>query len=107
MKKQPKIYVFYMGIAIFAVGMVLKFLFSEADGAMLMLPFVLIGFGSGIIGVGVVNILGKKKLEHHPAILSLTFVVLNNFVACWVALGALFIHIASLFVCSLIYSKKF
>lgn len=140
MKKQPKIYVFYLGIAIFAGGMLLKFLFPAAKGAMLSLPFVLTGFGSGIIGVGVVNILRKRRIENNPAkareyeiaekdernirlrekagyaawhitivvlaILPLAFLVMDNFVACWFALGALFIHIASLFTFIFIYNKK-
>lgn len=141
MKKRPKVYIFYMGIAIFAVGMLLKFLLPEASRAMLTLPAVLTGFGAGIVGVGVANILRIKRIENNPekareyeiaekdernirvreragyaawhvtlfilGILMLTFVFLDDYVACWFVLGALFIHIAGLFVSITIYNKKF
>lgn len=66
MKNQPKSYIFYMGIIIFAIGLLLKFLIPESDGALQTLPFVLTGFGAGIIGVGVVNIFRKRMIDNNP-----------------------------------------
>lgn len=140
MKKQPKSYIFYMGIIIFVVGLLLKFLIPASDGALQALPFVLTGFGAGIIGVGVVNIFRKRMIDNNPqkakqyeinekdernirirekagyatwyttlfmlSAISLTFVVLDYKVAGFISLGALFIHIISLFVYIHIYNKK-
>jgi len=66
MKKDPKSYVFYLGFALFAVGLILAFLFPDADDIMQALPFVLVGCGSGIISVGIVNIMRKKKIDKDP-----------------------------------------
>ncbi len=141
MKGKPKAVVFYLGIVIFAVGMLLQFLFPEAEGAMQSLPLVLTGFGAGIIGVGVANILRKRNIDSHPekarqyeiaekdernvrlrekagyatwyvtlfvlAILSMVLVVLNQYLACFLALGALLIHVIGWFVFMYIYSKRF
>jgi len=140
MNKKPKSYIFYMGIGIFAVGLLLKLVFADAEGALLTIPFVLTGFGAGIIGVGVVNLYRLKLLKNNPekakqyevaekdernirlreksgyatwyvtmfilAILSMTLLVLNDNLACWLTLGALTIHIASFFVYIAIYNKK-
>ncbi len=140
MKRQPKSYVFYMGILIFAVGLILNFLIPESSGALRSVPFLLTGFGAGIIGVGVVNLIRKKMLDNNPekakqyeieekdernirlrekagyatwytslfmlAILSLTFIVLDYKIPCFIALGALMIHIVSLFVYIHIYNRK-
>lgn len=140
MKKQPKSYILYMGIVIFAIGLLLRFLIPESDGAWQALPFVLTGFGAGIIGAGVVNIFRKRMIDNNPekakqyeiaekdernirlrekagyatwytslfilAALSLTFVILDYKVACFLSLGALFVHIISLFIYIYIYNKK-
>lgn len=140
MNKQPKSYVLYMGIIIFVVGLLLKFLIPASDTALQALPFVLTGFGAGIIGVGVVNIFRIRMIDSNPkkakqyeinekdernirirekagyvtwytslfvlSTISLTFVVLNYIVASFISLGALFIHIISLFVYIYIYNKK-
>ena len=66
MKKQPKAYIFYMGIIIFAAGLLLKFIFPEAAGVMQSLPFVMSGFGAGLIGVGISVIFRKKMIENDP-----------------------------------------
>lgn len=66
MKKQPKTYIFYMGIAIFTIGILLRFLVPEATGALRSLPFVLTGFGAGIVGVGIANLFRKRILEKNP-----------------------------------------
>ena len=55
-----------MGIIIFAAGLLLKFIFPEESGAMQSLPFVLSGFGAGIIGVGVAGIFRKRAIENDP-----------------------------------------
>jgi hypothetical protein len=140
MKKQPKSYVLYMGIIIFVVGLLLKFLIPASDGALQALPFVLTGFGAGIIGVGVVNIFRKRMIDNNPqkakqydinekdernirirekagyatwyttlfvlSAISLTFAVLDYKVASFISIGALFIHIISLFLYIYIYNKK-
>lgn len=66
MKKQAKSYIFYMGIIVFAVGLLLEFLIPASDGAFHTLPFVLTGFGAGIIGVGVVSIFRKRMIDNNP-----------------------------------------
>ena len=66
MKNQPKTYIFYMGMFIFGIGMLLKFIIPDVDGALQAMPFVLTGFGAGIIGVGVVNLFRKKIIENNP-----------------------------------------
>lgn len=67
MKKSPKSYVFYLGILVFAVGILLGFILHDADGGVLeRLPFVLTGFGAGIIGVGVAGMIQKKRTEKDP-----------------------------------------
>lgn len=66
MKKQPKAYIFFMGIVMFVIGLLLNFLFSESDGIIQSLPSVLTGFGAGIIGVGVAGTLLKKNLKSNP-----------------------------------------
>lgn len=140
MKKQSKSYIFYMGIIIFVIGLLLKFLIPVSDGVLKTLPFVLTGFGAGIIGVGVVNIIRKRVIDNNPqkakqyeidekderniqirekagyatwytslfmlSAISLTFVVLDYKVAVFISLGALFIHIISLFVYIYIYNRK-
>lgn len=140
MKKQAKSYIFYMGIIVFAVGLLLEFLIPASDGAFHTLPFVLTGFGAGIIGVGVVSIFRKRMIDNNPqkakeyeinekdernirirekagyatwyttlfmlAVISLTFVVLDYMVAGFIVLGALFIHISSLFIYIYIYNRK-
>ena len=140
MKKQSRSYVFYMGIIIFVVGLLLKFFVTASEGVLSTLPFVLSGFGAGSIGVGVVNIINKRMLDNNPqkakqyeinendernirlrekagyatwyttllmlAAITMTFLILDYKVACFVLLGALFIHIISLFVYINIYNKK-
>ncbi|MFA6648117.1 MAG: hypothetical protein WCS32_05715 [Candidatus Izemoplasmatales bacterium] len=66
MKKEFKSYIFYMGIAVFVIGVLLKLVLPENEGIQDTLLGVLSGFGGGIIGVGVVNILLKKLLEKNP-----------------------------------------
>lgn len=66
MKKQPKTYMFYIGIIIFVIGLLLKFLIPESEGAMQSAPFVLTGFGAGIIGVGAAGIFRKKVFDKNP-----------------------------------------
>ncbi len=140
MGKQIKSYVFYVGVAAFAIGLLLKSFFPEANGAMQSLSFVLIGFGSGIIGVGIASLWRQRTLKDHPekvkqmeidekdernvrlrekagyatwyvtmfvlAALSMAFVVMDLAIACWLTLGALFVHIISFFVCIGRYNKK-
>ena len=140
MRKQIKSYIFYAGVAAFALGLLLRSLFPVANGAMQSLSFVLIGFGSGIIGVGIATLFRQRILMEHPekakqqeidekdernvrlrekagyatwyitmfvlAALSMAFVVMNLAIACWLTLGALFVHIISFFVCIGSYSKK-
>lgn len=140
MKEQSKSYIFYMGIIVFVAGLLLKILIPASDGALHTLPFVLSGFGSGIIGVGVANILRKRTIDNNPqkakqyeinekdernirirekagcatwyttllmlSVISLTLVVLDYKVAGFISIGALFIHIISLYVYINIYNKK-
>lgn len=66
MKEQAKSYIFYMGILVFAVGLLLKHLFPASDGALQALPYALTGFGAGIIGVGVVFIFRNRMIGNDP-----------------------------------------
>jgi uncharacterized membrane protein len=66
MKKQPKSYIFYLGIALFALGLLLTALLAEREGALAVLPHVLVGFGAGITGVGVVNLFRLKLIMKDP-----------------------------------------
>ncbi|MDR1322213.1 MAG: hypothetical protein LBK56_12465 [Gracilibacteraceae bacterium] len=74
MKKQPKTYLFYLGIAIFAAAALWRSLWY-------ITLFTLAAAG-------------------------LVFAVFSNYMACFVALGALFIHAAGLFVFINIYNKR-
>lgn len=140
MKKSLKPYVFYLGIFIFAVGILLKFIFPASDGALEQLPFVLTGFGAGIIGVGVAVMIMKKRTEKDPqkakqyeinekdernilirekacyaawyvtlfvlAAVTMALFVMGYNVAFCMVLGAFFIHIISMFVFIIYYSKN-
>jgi len=140
MKKQSKAFVFYTGIVVFAIGLMLSFVFAESEGIKGSLPSVLTGCGAGIIGAGLASILLKKKLKNNPdkakeyeiaekdernirlrekagyatwyttlfmlAFVSLIFVILDYYLLSLVAIGALFVHIISLFVFICIYDKK-
>lgn len=66
MKKQLKPYIFYVGIVIFAIGLLLNFIVAESDGISQSLTSVLIGLGAGITGGGVAGILLKKTLKNNP-----------------------------------------
>jgi uncharacterized membrane protein len=66
MKKQPKTYIFYAGIGILAAGLALKLALAGASGPMESLPYVLMGFGSGIVVVGAVGIFRARRLKNDP-----------------------------------------
>ena len=140
MGKKPKAIVFYLGIGIFAAGLLLTHLLADAGGALQTFPFVLTGFGAGITGVGVVNLFRIRRLKNDPekvrqyeisekdersvrirekagyatwyvtifilAVLSMTFLVLDDDLACWLTLGALSIHCIVYFIYIGIYNKK-
>lgn len=63
MKKQHKSYIFYMGILIFVIGLLLKFLIPETNGSW---QSVITGFGAGIVGVGIAGIFRQKMIEKDP-----------------------------------------
>ena len=69
MKKQIKPYIFYMGLVTVVIGIVLAIFFTEVDGAMKSLPFVLIGVGSGITGVGMLSFFRARLEKKNPDIL--------------------------------------
>ncbi len=66
MKQQHKSYIFYMGILIFAIGLLLKFLIPESNEAWQSVPFVMTGFGAGITVVGLACIFRQKMIEKDP-----------------------------------------
>ena len=68
MKRQLKSYslIFYIGIVVFAAGLILKVLFADADGIMMKLPFTMVGFGTGIILVGAVSSYIRRRLKNNP-----------------------------------------
>lgn len=66
MKKQQKSYIFYMGILIFVIAILLIILMPNAEGPLGVLPYVLCGFGLGIIGVGVVCTIRMRKIKQDP-----------------------------------------
>jgi anaerobic C4-dicarboxylate transporter len=140
MKKHLSTYIFYIGIGAFAAGLVLNALFGEMEGAIRTLSFVLTGFGTGIIIVGVINNFRIRRLKNDPekakqleidetdernirlrekagyatwhstmfifAALTIAFSVLDNKIAFWVTLGALFVHIFSFNIFISVYNKK-
>lgn len=66
MKKQQKSYIFYMGILIFVIAILLIILMPNAEGPLGVLPYVLCGFGLGIIWVGVVCTIRMRKIKQDP-----------------------------------------
>lgn len=66
MKKQQKSYIFYMGILIFVIAILLIILMPNAEGPLGVLPYVLCGFGLGIIGVSVVCTIRMRKIKQDP-----------------------------------------
>ncbi|MFA7076120.1 MAG: DUF2178 domain-containing protein [Candidatus Izemoplasmatales bacterium] len=140
MKKNLGSYVFYLGLGVFVIGIILQIFGADNEGTMESLSNVLKGFGAGIIAVGVANIIRKKLLEKNPqkaklyeinendernirirekagcatwystvfilAAISMTFVVLDYHVPGYISIGALFIHVGSMFVYMYIYNKK-
>ena len=66
MKNKLKSYTFNIGYISFAIGILLRHIFPEAEGILESLPHILSGFGAGIIGVGVVLIFRKRAIERNP-----------------------------------------
>ena len=66
MKNKLKSYTFNIGVILFAIGIMLRYILPEADGVLKSLPHILSGFGTGIIGVGVVLIFKKRAIESNP-----------------------------------------
>ena len=66
MNKKIKSYVFYIGVIIFVCGLLLKFIIPVSNETIRGLPFVLSGFGTGIIFVGIVGMYREKLLKNDP-----------------------------------------
>ena len=131
-----KSFIFYMGIALLLCGVVLAIVFNGSDGVMRILPFVMVGFGSGIIVVGVSFMIRHKnpKLAKEYEInekdernirlreksgysawfitqftlfaMVISFLLMDYKVPLWFALGALLIHNGSLLMGIFVHSKK-
>lgn len=140
MKKSTGSWVFFAGIALFIIGVLMGILIPDAQGIMKTMPFVFIGFGAGIIAVGVVNIFNDRMRKKDTgkyreyeiaekdernirlrekagyatwfvtlfvlAALVLTLVILQQYLACYLAIGALFIHVISQLVAINAYNKR-
>ena len=59
-------YVFNAGILLFCAGIALRYIFPEAGGVLESLPHILSGFGAGIMGVGVIFLFRKRRIEADP-----------------------------------------
>ena len=131
-----KSFIFYAGVALFVIGLLLAIIFNDAEGSMRILPFVMIGLGSGIIGVGVSFIIRHKnpklakeyeineKDERNIRIrekagyttwhitqlilfvMVFAFLLMDYKLPCWIAMGGLIIHNGSLLVGIAVHSKK-
>ena len=66
MKGSAKTSVFYSGLALFLIGIVLRVFLPDATGALAALTYMLLGFGAGIIGVGAVYILQARMHRDDP-----------------------------------------
>ena len=61
-----KVFAFYVGIAVFIGGVLLAILWSDAEGVTRILPFVMVGCGTGAIGGGVSYAIIKPLERKHP-----------------------------------------
>jgi hypothetical protein len=66
MKKQPKPYITCIGIIIIVLGAILAFVFNEAIGIMQNLPFILMGCGAGLTGMGITSFYIKWLSKNNP-----------------------------------------
>jgi len=125
---------FYAGIAIFAAG-IAAIIFIDTEDIMRLFPAVTILSGTLLISASIPSMLGKnpklaKELEIHEKdernirlrekagystwfvtqfvlmAMMITFVILDYKLPGWIAVGALFIHNASLIAGIFIHNKK-
>ncbi|MCL2492496.1 MAG: hypothetical protein FWF33_00430 [Clostridiales bacterium] len=66
MKSKFRSVILYVGIAVFAVGLLLTFIFSDASGTMSSVAAVLCGIGAGWIGAGVAFMIRGRRLKDDP-----------------------------------------
>lgn len=66
MKRQPKTYILYLGLAALLGGVLLKVFLNTPEGALLRLPYILSGFGTGLTAVGLVNLYRIKLSKGNP-----------------------------------------
>ena len=69
MKKKSLSYLtVIIGILLLIAGFMLLRLISEAQGIMLVLPYICIGLGCGTFGHGVGNLVSEKAIQKYPEI---------------------------------------
>lgn len=69
MKKQVKDYLITaIGILLFGTALILMKAFDNPQGVMRTLPYVCLGFGCGIFGHGMGNIISSKTMKRYPDI---------------------------------------
>ena len=67
MKRAKNVWLSVLGFALIAAGIYLIRTVPDPQGIMRALPFLLVGFGCGIFGHGLGDLLAKKAVQSDPA----------------------------------------
>jgi len=136
MRSKIRSYILYVGIAVFAVGLVMLYFFNDTGGTMESLSSVLTGIGAGWVGVGAVFMVRSRNPERAKEIevadkdernirirekagfimwfvslimiaaMMLTFRILDDMLPFWLCMGVFWIHIICYFVLMSVFKKK-
>lgn len=63
MKRKTDIWILCIGLILLAAGLYLIRMDSDPEGILRVLPFVFIGFGCGLFGHGMGNIVSQRALK--------------------------------------------
>lgn len=66
MKKIKSIVIILSGIIMLAGGLILLKMYTEPQGVMRILPYVLVGLGCGMFGHGIGEAINQKALKNNP-----------------------------------------
>lgn len=66
MKRKTDIWILCIGLILLAAGLYLIRMDSDPEGILRVLPFVFIGFGCGLFGHGMGNIVSQRALKENP-----------------------------------------
>ena len=67
MKRAKNVWLSVLGFALIAAGIYLIKTVPDPQGILRALPFLLVGFGCGIFGHGLGDLLAKKAVQSDPA----------------------------------------